>query len=291
MKKNIKSQKLAFRAGWVAIFGNVILFIFKFWVGIVSGSVALMADAWHTLSDSISSIVLLVFYKASNKPADMDHPYGHGRFRLIASIIIGVILVLIGFNFGVEAIKRLITGESTHFGLFAIIVTAVSMLVKEGMAQYSLYAARTLDSLPLKADAWHHRSDAISSLVILIGILFNKIAWWIDGALGLIVAGLIIWTAAKIINEAIDVILGKKPDGKLVAEIREIANEVAGHDVLSHHFNIHSYGDHEELTFHIVLPGDMPLKQVDITISEMRKKLKEELDVEPTIQVDAGIKV
>jgi cation diffusion facilitator family transporter len=207
---------------------------------------------------------------------------------LVASIIIGVILVLIGFNFGVEAIKRLVTGESTHFGLFAIIVTAVSMVVKEGMAQYSLYASRTLDSLPLKADAWHHRSDAISSLVILIGIMFNKIAWWIDGALGLVVAVLIIWTAWKIVSETIDVILGKKPDGKLVAEVGKIANEVAGQDVLSHHFHIHSYGDHEELTFHIVLPGDMPLKQVDITISKIETELKERLDVEPTIQVDAG---
>jgi divalent metal cation (Fe/Co/Zn/Cd) transporter len=118
--------------------------------------------------------------------------------------------------------------------------------------------------------------------------MFNKIAWWIDGALGLVVAVLIIWTAWKIVSETIDVILGKKPDGKLVAEVGKIANEVAGQDVLSHHFHIHSYGDHEELTFHIVLPGDMPLKQVDITISKIETELKERLDVEPTIQVDAG---
>jgi cation diffusion facilitator family transporter len=285
-----KSQKIAYRAGWLAIAGNVLLFVFKFWAGLVTGSVALMADAWHTLSDSASSIILLLFYKAASKPPDMDHPYGHGRFRLIASIIIGVILVMIGINFGIEAVKKLISGETTSFGTFAIVITVISMLVKEGMARYSFHAAKKLDSLSLKADAWHHRSDAISSLVILVGILFQGIAWWIDGVLGLLVAVLIIWTAWKIINEAIDVILGRKPDGEMIIKVREIANEVAGFDVLSHHFHLHSYGDHNELSFHIVMHPETPLKEVNHTMCAIRKRVQEELNVEPTIQVDAESK-
>ncbi len=282
------NQKIAYRAGWIAVIGNILLFILKLWVGIISGSVALMADAWHTLSDSASSIILIVFYKAAGKPPDMNHPYGHGRFRLVASIIIGAILVMIGLNFGIEAVQKLISGETAEFGLFAILVTALSMLVKEGMARYSLHAAKKLDSLALKADAWHHRSDAISSLVILLGILMQSLAWWIDGVLGLLVSALIIWTAWKIIIEAIDVILGKKADGELIHKVRDIANEVVGFDVLSHHFHLHSYGDHNELSFHIVLHPEMPLRDVNQLMCEIRNRVRNELDVEPTIQVDAN---
>ncbi|MEA1873668.1 MAG: cation diffusion facilitator family transporter [Bacteroidota bacterium] len=284
----IENQKIAYRAGWIAVAGNVMLFIFKLWVGIISGSIALMADAWHTLSDSASSIILIVFYKAAVKPPDMNHPYGHGRFRLVASVIIGAILIMIGLNFGIEAIQKLISGETTEFGLFAIIVTAVSILVKEGMARYSLHAAKKLDSLALKADAWHHRSDAISSLVILVGIFLQSFAWWIDGVLGLLVSALIMWTAWKIIIEAIDVILGKKADGELIRKVRDIANKVAGFDVLSHHFHLHSYGDHKELSFHIVLNPEMPLREVTQIMYEIRQRVRKELDVEPTIQVDAS---
>ncbi|MFO7878724.1 MAG: cation diffusion facilitator family transporter [Bacteroidota bacterium] len=277
----------AMLAGWIAVAGNILLFALKLWAGVVSGSVALMADAWHTLSDSASSIVLLVFYKAASKPPDMMHPYGHGRFRLVASVIIGVILIVIGANFGVEAIKKLISREATEFGTLAIVVTIISLLVKEGMAQYSLYVGKKLDSLTLKADAWHHRSDAISSLVILIGIMFQKYAWWIDGVLGILVALVIFYTAWHIIVKAIDVILGRKPDGNLVKQVREIANNVAGFDVLSHHFHVHSYGDHDELTFHISMPGEMSLYQVNEIQKKVCVAIREKLDVEPTIQVDA----
>ncbi len=282
-----KSYKKAMVAGWLAIIGNVFLFGLKLWAGIISGSVALMADAWHTLSDSASSVVLIVFYKFANKPPDMTHPYGHGRFRLIASIIIGVILFLVGLNFGVEAVQKLIAKESADFGTLAIIATVVSILVKEGMARYALYVYKKLDSLALKADAWHHRSDAISSLVILAGIALQKYAWWIDGALGIVVSVLIIYTAWEIVQKAIDVILGKKPDGKLITEVRNIVNETAGFDALSHHFHLHTYGDHEELTFHVVMPGDWTLEKVHKCIHEMRNAIRKKLGVEPTIQVDA----
>jgi cation diffusion facilitator family transporter len=282
-----KSYKKAMYAGWIAITGNVLLFCLKLWAGIVSGSVALMADAWHTLSDSASSAVLIVFYKFANKPPDMTHPYGHGRFRLIASIIIGVILFLVGLNFCVESVVKLIGKESADFGTLAIVATVVSIMVKEGMARYALYAYKKLDSLALKADAWHHRSDAITSVVILAGIALQKYAWWIDGVLGIIVGFLIIYTAWEIVKKAIDVILGKKPDGKFIEEIRDIVNEAAGFDVLSHHFHLHSYGDHKELTFHIVMPGEWSLKQMDETKSKMRQAIRDKLNVEPTIQVDA----
>lgn len=279
-------HRYGIRAGWLAIAGNIVLFGLKYWAGIVSGSVALLADAWHTLSDSVSSIVLLVFYKAANKPPDREHPYGHGRFRLVASIIIGVILALIAVNFGKEAIHKLIHHESVEFGTLAIVVTALSILVKEGMAQYALFASRKSGSLSVKADAWHHRSDAISSLVILLGIFLNPFAWWVDGILGLIVAVLIFYTAFKIVREAINRILGETPDSKLIQEIKELSNTTAGFDVQSHNFRLHSYGDHKELTFHIRCPGNRRISDVSRTVRSIRQKIRKDLDIEPTIQVD-----
>ena len=135
-------HKLSYQQAWISIFTNGFLFIFKYWAGLVSGSLALMADAWHTLSDSISSIIILVSTRISAKPPDDKHPFGHGRAELIASIIIGCILGLIGFEFAKDSIMRLVNRESVNFGQFAIWVTAGSVIIKEGLAQFSFWTSR-----------------------------------------------------------------------------------------------------------------------------------------------------
>ena len=176
-----KKNRLAYIEGWLSIFTNIILFGLKYWAGIVTGSVAIIADAWHTLSDSISSVIVLIGIKISDKPADKEHPFGHGRAELIASMIIGVLLAIIAFNFVLESIEKLKDHESVVYGKLAIIVTIVSILSKEMLAQYAFWAGRKIKSPILKADGWHHRSDAISSILILIGIFIGKYFWWVDG--------------------------------------------------------------------------------------------------------------
>jgi cation diffusion facilitator family transporter len=136
MKKNY-----SFIEGWISIIGNIILFVLKYWAGIITGSVALIADSWHTLTDSVSSLIVIISAYISKKPADKDHPFGHGRADLVSSIIIGMLLVMIGFEFILKSIEQLKSGIGVNFGTLAIIVTIISILVKEGMAQYAFWAA------------------------------------------------------------------------------------------------------------------------------------------------------
>ena len=154
-------NKYISREGWLSIIGNIFLFVLKYWAGIVTGSIALIADAWHTLSDSVSSVIVLIGGKISQKPADEEHPFGHGRAEHIAAIIIGVLLAIVAFDFIVSSIEKFGTHEKTVFGTIAWIVTIVSILVKEGMAQYAFWAAKKANSSILRADGWHHRTDAL----------------------------------------------------------------------------------------------------------------------------------
>ena len=142
LQNNNSNKKIAYLQGWISIAVNGLLFTFKYWAGFVTGSLALMADAWHTLSDSLSSIIVLIGTKISSKPPDKEHPFGHGRAELIAAIIIGVILALIGFEFAKDSVVRLIDRESVVFGKFAIWVTAISVVVKEALAQFSFWACK-----------------------------------------------------------------------------------------------------------------------------------------------------
>lgn len=281
-----KSASLAYLEGWLSIVINVLLFGLKYWAGIVTHSVAIIADAWHSLSDSLSSIVLLVGVKAATKPADKKHPFGHGRAELIASVIIGVLLAIVGFNFFMEAISKLSKHEAADFGTLAVIVVAVSVVLKEGIAQFSFLASRQTGSQVLRADGWHHRSDAISSLVILAGIFLGKYFWWIDGVLGILIAILILYAAYDILKEGINPLLGEQPDEELVSGIKEIADRFAPSAVDAHHIHCHRYGRHRELTFHIYLDGTMSLNDSHAIADKIETTIREELDIEATIHVE-----
>ncbi len=283
---NRQQNKYAYLEGWISIIINTLLFILKYWAGIVSSSIAIMADAWHTLSDSISSVILIIGVKISNKPADKEHPFGHGRAELIASVIIGVILALIGFDFFINSLEKIKNKEKAAYGAIAIIATVISIVSKELLAQYAFWAGRKTKLKSLKADAWHHRSDAISSVVVLAGIFLGKYYWWIDGALGIIVALLIFYAAYEILKEGISPLIGETPDGELIDKIKKISNRVANKETDIHHVHIHTYGNHTEITFHIKLPKDYVFEKVHNIATEIEATIKEELGIEATIHME-----
>ncbi|PLW93959.1 MAG: cation transporter [Marinilabiliales bacterium] len=278
--------KLGYRAGIVSLLVNTVLFVFKYWAGIVSGSVALIADAWHTLSDSLTSVIVIVGVKLSSKKADGKHPYGYGRWEQIAAIFIAVILAIVAYEFGRESIERLKAGETANFGLIAIIVTAASILVKEGLAQYTLYLARKTGNTSIKADAWHHRSDALSSVIVLAGIFLRDYFWWIDGVLGLIISALLFYAVFSIMRESINKLLGVEPDQEMIEKVKAVTCSCAGFDVEAHHFHLHNYGDHNELTFHIVLEETMNIKEAHDLADRIEGKIREKLEIEATIHID-----
>ncbi len=279
-----KRTKQIFLAGWVSIILNLLLFLLKYWAGLISGSIAIIADAWHTLTDSLSSVILLIGIKISKKKPNVKRPFGYGRAELISSIVIGVLLAMIGFKFFQESILKLINGGNEIFGKTAIIVTIISLIVKEVMAQYSFYIARKTKSVSLKADAWHHRSDAISSLVILIGIFISPYVPYVDAILGILVSCFIFYTAFDIFKDAVNPILGEEPGKELIDELNKITSTVSGYDVKLHHVHIHNYGNHKELTCHIVLPPDMRLSEAANIADTIEKKILEDLNIVATIK-------
>ncbi|MFP4556005.1 MAG: cation diffusion facilitator family transporter [Bacteroidales bacterium] len=284
--KNKKGYNLSIKAGWASIGTNLLLFGLKIWAGVISGSVALIADAWHTLSDSLSSIFLIIGVKLAQKPADKDHPFGHGRYELIATILIGCLLAGVSYNFFVESIERLKEEQSAIFGPIAIVVTIVSIVFKELLAQYSFNISRKTGSRAVSADGWHHRSDAISSMAILIGIILGRYLWWMDGIMGIVVSIFILYTAYKIIRSSSHSILGEKPSVNLVQRIVNISNQAAERNVFSHHVHVHNYVNHKETTIHIYLPNTMSIEEAHELTNRIEKAIFKELEIVATIHIE-----
>lgn len=281
-----KKKNYSFIEGWVSIIMNILLFVIKYYAGIVTGSIALIADAWHTLSDSFSSLIVIFGAKFSLKPADEGHPYGHGRAELIASLIMGVMLSIVAFSFISDSVSRLMDKESVQYGEVAVIVTIVSVIVKEGLAQFAFWAAKQQSSQTLRADAWHHRSDAISSVVILAGIVLQDVFWGMDGILGILVGILIFYTSYEVLRDAIDPLMGKDIDGATKLKLEKICREIGGEKIMAHHYHLHEYGDHRELTFHIKLPNEMNLEDAHDVATRIEEKIKISLMIETTIHME-----
>ena len=276
-------RNLTIIAGVISVVVNILLFILKFWAGVVVGSVALMADAWHTLSDCISSMVVVVGAKISSKPADKNHPYGHGRAEHIAAIIVGMMLALIGFEFFIKSIEKLQNHEAVNYGTIGLVVTIISIVGKEGMAQFAFWASRRKNSSLLRADAWHHRSDALSSVIILVGILLGPKFWWMDGVLGIIVSLMIFYTSFEILKTDINSLMGTSPKPESEYFIRELVNKTIGDEVFIHHLHFHDYGEHTELSCHIKLPGDMTLNDAHKVCSVIENAIHNETGIFATV--------
>jgi cation diffusion facilitator family transporter len=272
-----EAQKLGYVEGWLSVGLNTGLFALKFWVGVLTGSIAMVADAWHTLSDSLTSLVLLCgFWIAARKP-DKEHPFGHGRAEVIAAIVIGTLLAVVGMKFMEESIGRLRHYRGAAFSLTATIIFLVSVFLKEGLARFSIWAGRQTGSHSLLADGWHHRSDAIASALIVVGALAgrNPRLWWIDGVMGIGVSLLILYATYEILKGAADILLGEAPDETVQQQIAGIVRRVAPEARGTHHFHLHRYGAHIEVTFHLRLPADVSLVDAHQLVNQIEQALRE----------------
>lgn len=283
---HMSRSKQNYLGGIISIILNLLLFALKYWAGIVSGSLSLMADAWHTLSDSLSSIIMIVGTKLSAKKPDKQHPFGHGRWENIAAIFIGILLAIVAYQFLYDSIIRLRERESANFGTLAIVVTAISILLKEGLAQMSFYIARRTDNSAMKADGWHHRSDALSSVAIMIGIFLQPYFWWIDSALGIIVSLILFHAVYGIIKEAINKLLGEDIQESVKDSVKKIIISKYNQDLGAHHFHCHNYGEHKEMTFHIKLKPDTSVEEAHKVATELEQKIKTELNITTTIHIE-----
>lgn len=285
---NEKKSKYMIIEGIVSVIINVLLFAFKYIVGMLTGSLSIMADAWHSLSDCISSIIVIIGGVFSKKPADKEHPFGHGRIELITSFIVGIMLVFIGYSFFSEAIKNILNKKTASFTIIAIVAMIVSIVVKELLAQYSLWGYRKSGSKSLYADAWHHRSDSITSIIILVGILVGKNLWWMDSVLSILVSLVIFYAAFDVIKSSIEPLIGEYPSEDIIKDINSIANELNINNDNSnlHHFHIHTYGDHTEITFHMRFPKYMTVEEAHDKVSVLEKSIRDKMNMESTIHIE-----
>lgn len=279
-------KKAGYLEGIVSILLNTILFILKLWAGTVSGSIALTADAWHTLSDSISSIIVILGVKLSSRKADEEHPFGHGRWEQISAIFIGFLLLIIAYDFLKDSISQFQLEKTANFGMLAIIVTIISIIVKELLAQYAFYLSRKTNSLSIKADAWHHRTDAISSVVVLVGIFFTDKFWWIDSVLGVIIACMLFYVAYQIIKDTINKILGERPSKELISDIETLIKEIHHENLHPHHYHIHNYITNKALTFHIKFDNETDIFTAHYIATEIEQNIKSKLNIISTIHIE-----
>lgn len=279
-------DKLGYQQGTVSIVINSLLFVLKYWAGLVSGSVALIADAWHTLSDSLSSVIVIGGVKLASRRPTKKFPFGFGRWEQIASFFIAFLLAIVAYEFIRESIEKLQSNESAHYGMIAIIVTSASVMIKEMLAQYSFWTFRKTGNTTLKADGWHHRSDALSSLVVLGGIFLGRYFWWIDSALGIAISILLAYAVYEILHETISKLLGENPPEELMDEIKKTIKTVYSGELHPHHFHIHNYGTHSELTFHIKLDETTDIKSGHEVATLIERKILDELGIETTIHLE-----
>ena len=295
MDKKAKT-KAAYKEGAVSIIVNALLFAVKMWASIVSGSIALAADAWHTLSDSLTSIMVVAAAKFSSKKADKDHPFGHGRWEQIAALFMAVVLGIIAYDFMKESIVRLNAGEEggerAVFGMIALVVTIISIVIKEAMSQYAFYLGKKYENEAITADGWHHRSDALSSIPVLIGILAtfllgNKFnLWWIDAVLGIIVALMLFYATYEILKSTIIKVLGEAPSPELISKIKEELIKIYKSDLNIHHIHLHNYVLHKEMTLHIRLDNNLTIENGHKIASEVEKMIHDKFDMTATIHVE-----
>ena len=279
-------SKLGYREGLVSVILNLLLFVLKYYAGIASASLALIADAWHTLSDSLTSLVVILGIKLSSKKPDKEHPFGHGRWEQISALIIAILLALVGVEFMKDAIAKLRGHESADFGWLAYLATVASIVLKEGLARYAFYIARKTGNAAVKADGWHHRSDALSSLMVLAGLFLSPYFWWIDSVLGMLISFMLFYAAYGIIREAVNKILGEEPSEEVIGKVEQIVKAEMGNVAYPHHYHIHHYGDHIEFTFHIKVPGEETVEEAHRKATLIEMQIKTELKIDATIHIE-----
>lgn len=229
-------------AGAVGIVCNLLLCGFKFLAGIVTGSVAISADAVNNLSDASSSIITLLGFRMSAKPADAEHPYGHGRTEYLSGLAVSVMILLIGLELVKSSVEKILHPAPIEAGVLPVVILSVSILVKLWMAAFNRKLGRLIASPALEATAADSRNDVISTGAVLAATLLQMaFHWQLDGWMGLAVALFILYSGWGLVKDAIAPLLGQAPDPELVAHILEVTREYPGvlgiHDLI-----VHDYG-------------------------------------------------
>ena len=278
--------KIGIFQGKISVAVNLFLFIVKFTLGLITGAISLIADAIHTLSDMITSFIVIWGFKQVDKPADSRHPYGHGRAEYVATLIIAVLLCVAGIEFIEVSIERIRNPIISKPEWWMVGLVFLTILIKELTARYAKFLSSKIASGLLHADAWHHRMDAISSTLVIFALIAGKFGYTaIDGWVGLGVSLLLIYTGFDIARDSIDELIGTPPDSDELDKIRKIAlsvNQALGvHDIIVHH-----YGHEKYISLHVEVDAKKTVAETHDVSEEVESLLKNRMGVKPTVHID-----
>lgn len=288
MERNKEIYKVTMVGGAV----NVILLLFKFVAGIVGHSSAMVADAVHSLSDFVTDIIVLVFVHISGKPKDKDHDYGHAKYETLAMTMIGVALFIVAVGIEYSGLSKIIVwaqgGVLEAPGLLALWAALLSIVLKEAVFRYSMIEARRLNSQAVEANAWHHRSDALSSIGTAIGIggaIFLGQRWTVLDPVASVIVGLfIIKVSVDLLRNGIGDLMEQSLPDDVEDEILQLAASVPG-VVEPHELRTRRLGNHYAIELHILMDGNITLCEAHDKASEVEDVLRQHYGQETHIAV------
>ena len=285
-------EKEIYKVTLVGSVVNVILLAFKFVAGIVGHSSAMIADALHSLSDFVTDIIVLVFVKISYKPQDKSHDYGHGKYETLALTLIGIALMAVGVSIIVKGALKIAAwanGEELAApGILAFWAAIVSIVLKEAVYWYSIIKAKKLNSKAVEANAWHHRSDALSSIGTAVGIggaIFFGDRWTIlDPVASVVVGAFIVKVAFDLLKNGIGDLMEQSLPDQVEEEILQLASSVPG-VTEPHDLRTRRIGNHYAIELHILMDGDLSLKEAHDKASEVEELLRQHYGQETHVAV------
>jgi cation diffusion facilitator family transporter len=292
--KNVKNPTVRKNYGTLAstvgILSNVLLFAIKLLAGLVTGSVAIMADATNNLSDAGTSVVSLISFKMASKPADKDHPFGHARIEYIASMIVSFLILFVGISFLSDSVKKMfgLAEVDLRIEILPVILLIISIVIKFIMAAFYRSVSKKIDSSVIKAAAFDSLTDSIATLTVLISSIIVKHTGFmmIDSIVGTLVSLLILFAGVKILNETKNSLLGEAPTKEVVESIEKIIEnypEIIGiHDMI-----VHNYGpNHYFASFHAEVDGKRDIYMLHDHIDNAEKQISTDLGIQCTIHMD-----
>lgn len=274
-------------SGIVGIFSNLFLFVIKFVIGTIVHSVSIQADGVNNLTDAGSNIISILSFHLANKPADKDHPFGHERTETIASLFVGILILVLGFETAKESISKVIHPGSIDFRIASIIILLISIIVKFWMYAYNKKLSKTYDSSLLEATALDSISDVCGTTAVLVSTLLSPVLHFnLDGYMGIVVSGIILYGAYGLLRDMINSLIGEAPDPELV---HNIVDMIMAHPAILgvHDMMLHNYGPNKIFaSAHVEVDSSKDIFETHDHIDNIEREVKENMNIDLVLHMD-----
>lgn len=284
--KNVR-EKYGFLSGVIGIIVNLILFTIQIILGLITNSIAIIANAINNLTDVTSSLVTIISFKMANKPADKEHPFGHGRIEYISAFVVSFLILLVGFEFVKSSFERILHPEPINFSIITLIIMLIAIPLKLLLSYFNKSLGKLINSSTISATG----TDSLNDAIILIGLVFSILISYfthisIDGYVGMIIAIFILLSGISFLRETLNPLLGEAPDPTLVKKLKSgilsYDNILGVHDLI-----IHNYGPGKIMaSLHAEVPCNMPIMKIHDIIDTAEKELSQKLDIFIVIHMD-----